>query len=131
MHDLPAALCSVQHNRPAVGKTDLVIQMKACDGDIAEDLKLQVPGLDVHERGGGFGLPDVFKNNFEILFKLGTPGGPLGKTPRIENGSIVGESGAEPVPIQIVEGGNELRERLADRSLCGRSLILRAKGGQS
>ena len=110
MHNLPATTCALQDNRSSIGKSRSIIQMKSGNYDLAEDLKFQVPGLDVHKRSRGFALANLFKNNSESPLEFRTSVRPLGNAPWIENGGIIVERGAEGFPVQVVKSSDELSE---------------------
>jgi len=64
--------------------------------------------------GCRFPAANFLEDHFESLFKFSTSVCALRKCSRIEDSSGVVEGQTETLPVEIIEGVDELRERISD-----------------
>ncbi len=108
MHNLPAFVGSIEHNRSSIEKSGPVIQMKCRDCNISKDLKLQIFGLNVHVRRFRLAAANLIEDQFECLLEPIPPTGALREAARIEDGGIVRKCETKRLPVEIVERTDEL-----------------------
>jgi hypothetical protein len=118
MHYLPARYALAQRNRPAIKKSSPIVQMECRNCDVAEYLNPHIHWPNVHERGDGLCAANLLEDHLEIVFKFSSAVRPLRKGARIKDGRTVVERQAETLPVEIIEGVDELRERRSDFHVC-------------
>jgi len=93
--------------------------MEGRDSRIAEHLYLQVLWLNVHVRSSRFAAAYLLEHHPEALFKLGPSICTFRHLTWIKHCGIVIECLPELFPIEVIEGTNEMGERLVNLRIHG------------
>jgi len=121
--NLPSRGLLLQNDCAAVQESGTIIEMESGHRYCSHHLKLKVPRLDIHVRRLCAAGPNAVEYLLEESLEFIASGGAMRKLPWIENSRVIGECGAEVVPIQIVKCPNEVSKSLSDLRFCifGRS----------
>jgi hypothetical protein len=114
MSDLPTHFGFSKNKRPAIDETGPVVEVKRYNGDVAEQLNTKFSWLEIHVRSLQAARPNLLEDVLEVLLKFDPSVCAVGHIPRVENRRILREVVPKLIPIQIVEGGDEVGEKFAD-----------------
>ena len=112
MHDLPTFLRFVQDDSSSIEEPWSIVEMEGRDRYVPEQLYPQFLWLDVHVWSCNFVAAYLLEHSLESPLEFSTARGTLRHRTRIEHRGIVIEREPEMLPIQVIEGPNEMGERL-------------------
>ena len=125
VHNFPAVVGLIENDRSPVHESCPVIQMECSDGYISKHLDPHVFWLDIHVWGLFFVAANLIEDDLECLLELGAPIGALGERAGIEHRRIIGKRQAEGLPVEVVEGDDEVGKSFSNFLLLTSRLRLR------
>ena len=98
----------VQHNCPSVENAGPVIQVKCGNSNIFVTLDLEIAWLQVHIRRLRPASANLLKHYMKVGFEFGSAMGAFREAARIKHSRVVGKKCAKSIPVESVEGPDEV-----------------------